>query len=141
MQNDFVSFDREKLEITIHLEKSDVIIGKNDVYISYFSGGPGGQNVNRNMNGVRLIYRIPEQYRMAAAKTREVVTKSISQRKREQNLTLAFEQLAYKIHRYFYVRPERKKTKIPKSSREKRLKGKKIRSLKKQYRGNIGDGL
>lgn len=133
-----MEFDREKLTIIVHLQSgNNLIIGKNDVEISYFSGGPGGQNVNKNMNGVRLIYRIPEEYRMNALKTREIVTRSISQRKREQNLDLAFEQLAHKVRRYFYVKPERRKTRVPKSATEKRLSGKKMHGRKKELRGAV----
>ena len=138
MEKDFVEFDREKFTIVVHLQGgNDLIIGKNDVEISYFSGGPGGQNVNKNMNGVRLIYRIPEEFRMNVLKTQELVSRSISQRKREQNLALAFEQLAYKARRYFYVKPERKQTHIPKSVTEKRLSGKKMHGRKKELRDAV----
>jgi ribosome-associated protein len=132
MEKDFVEFDRDKLTITVHLEDgSTLVVGKDDVKMTAFSGGPGGQNVNKNMNGVRLTYHIPEERRSNAKKTRELVTKSIRQRKREQNVTQAFEQLADKIRRYFEVKPERKETKTPKKEKEKRLKDKKMQSQKK----------
>ncbi len=138
MEKDFVQLDKDKLLITVKLDDGGMlVIGKDDVDISSFSGGPGGQNVNRNMVGVRLIYRIPEDYLSAAKKTRELVTKSMSQRSHEQNMLQAFRQLADKVRRYFYVQPERKKTKTPKRAKEKRLSNKKMQSQKKQSRKKV----
>ncbi len=134
--DDFVTFDRDSLTITAALPEGKLEIKKDDVEISFFSGGPGGQNVNKNQNGVRLIYQIPDEYRRSAQKTRELVTRSIGQRSREQNLAQAFSQLTDKLRRYFYVQPERKKTRIPKKSKEKRLHDKKLQSQKKQSRQN-----
>jgi ribosome-associated protein len=142
MEKDFVEIDRENLKITVHLGGGkDLVIGKYDIETSYFSGGPGGQNVNKNMNGVRLIYRIPAEYVRGGQKTRELVTRSINQRKKEQNVTLAFEQLADKIRRYFYVQPQRKKTRTPKSAKEKRMHGKKLKGRKKELRRSPKDEL
>jgi ribosome-associated protein len=138
MENDFVEIDRENLKITVHLRGGkDLVIGKYDIEISYFSGGPGGQNVNKNMNGVRLIYRIPTGHLRGGQKTRELVTRSINQRKKEQNIAQAFEQLADKLRRYFYVQPQRKKTRTPKSAKEKRIHGKKMKGRIKELRGNV----
>ena len=140
MEKDFVEFDSDSLKITVHLDDGkDLVIGKHNVEISYFSGGPGGQNVNKNMNGVRLIYQIPENLRMGTQKTRELVTRAMCQRKKEQNVTQAFEQLADKIRRYFYVQPERKKTRTPKSAKEKRIHGKKLRGRTKELRKTFKD--
>ena len=141
MQQSLVTSNRDKLTITVHLPGGDLIIEKKDISMSYFSGGPGGQNVNRNMSGVRLIWHIPEVYRMFGSKTRELVTRSINERKKERNLTLAFEQLVHKVHRYFYVQPERKKTKTPKKAKRKRLKNKKMQGLKKQGRKKVTSEL
>jgi len=142
MENDFVTFDRNTLMITIRPEGGkELKITKDDVQISYFSGGPGGQNVNRNLNGVRLIYRIPEEYRMNALRTQELVTRVIGKRSMHHNMQTAFEQLAHKARRYFYVPPHRKKTKTPKRAKEKRLHDKKMKSLKKQSRSKMKDGL
>lgn len=137
MNTNLITFDRANLIITVNLSKGDLVIKKDDVQISYFSGGPGGQNVNRNMSGVRIIYHIPDEHRKPFAKTREIVTRSINQRKKEQNLIQAFGQLAQKLNRYFYVKPTRKKTKTPRRAKEKRLKGKKMKSLKKQSRQKV----
>ncbi|MBU1018115.1 hypothetical protein KKA33_03760 [Patescibacteria group bacterium] len=138
MQNDFVTFDHDKLEITIHPEGGkDLVIKKDDVQISYFSGGPGGQNVNRNQKGVQLIFPIPEAYRRGAQRTQQLVTRVMGKRSLHHNIQAAFEQLAHKAHQYFYVPSARKKTKTPKRAKEKRLKNKKIKSLKKQDRGKV----
>ncbi len=139
--NDFVQFDRDNLTITVQLPEGKLRIKKDDVEISFFSGGPGGQNVNKNQNGVRLIYRIPDVHRRYSQKTRELVTRSIGQRKRDQNITQAFSQLTDKLRRYFYVQPERKKSKISRKSKEKRLQNKKIQSQKKQSRQKVTGDL
>jgi ribosome-associated protein len=142
MEKDLVEIDRENLKIIVHLGGGkDLVIGKYDIETSYFSGGPGGQNVNKNMNGVRLIYRIPNEYVRGGQKTRELVTRSINQRKKEQNVTLAFEQLADKIRRYFYVQPQRKKTRTPRSAKEKRMYGKKMKGKIKGLRGDVRGDL
>ena len=135
MENDFVHFDRDALTITVNFKtKPALVVGLNQIEVSYFSGGPGGQNVNKNMSGVRLIYRIPESYRMGGLKTRELIAKSIGERQREQNMAQAFRTLAGKLRDYFYVKPFRKPTKTPYRAKQKRLTGKKILSLKKQAR-------
>ncbi len=138
MENDFVDFDRNSLKITVRLEgRKDLVIDKNSVDISYFSGSPGGQNANRNLNGVRLIYHIPDEYRMHAMRTQQIVTRVIGKRSMHYNMQAAFDQLARKIQQYFYVPPVRKKTKKPKRAKEKRLRNKKVQSQKKQDRRKV----
>ena len=138
MQENWFNYDRENQRITIQVVgKGELKITSEDVSVSYFSGGPGGQNVNRNINGVRLIYHIPYDYLNSFQKTRQLVTRSISQRSRERNLRQAFDQLAEKVKRYFYVPPERKKSKVPKRSKAKRLQSKKMRGKLKQDRKRV----
>ncbi len=138
MEKDWFTYDREKRLISIKTEgKGTLEIGPDEVQVSYFSGGPGGQNVNKNVNGVRLIYHIPEAYLNSFQKTRQIVTRSISQRSREQNMKNAFDQLAEKVKRYFYVPAKRKKTKVPKGSKVKRLQSKKMRGKLKQDRKKV----
>lgn len=140
MEADWFTYDRGKQLITVKTDnKGTLEIGPDKVSVSYFSGGPGGQNVNKNVNGVRLIYHIPEGYLNAFQKTRQLVTRSISQRSREQNHKVAFDQLAEKLKRYFYVAPKRKNTKVPKGSKMKRLQSKKMRGKLKQDRKPISD--
>lgn len=138
MVENWFHYDREKKLVTIQTRiNGELKVGLSDLSVSYFSGGPGGQNVNRNLNGVRLIYYIPEKYLHKFQKTRQLVTRSISQRNREQNLRQAFDQLAEKLKRYFYVAPKRTKTKVPRGSKKKRLQSKKIRGKLKQDRKRI----
>ena len=140
MDKEWFEYDRESQHITIRqVGKKELAITPKDIEISYFSGGPGGQNVNRNLTGVRLIYHIPFEYLNAFQKTRQLVTRSMNQRSREQNLKEAFDQLAEKLKRYFYLPPKRKGTKIPKKSKEKRLQSKKMRGKLKQGRKKVTD--
>lgn len=130
-----VQFDRDQCQIIIRSSTGeDLIIRRDDVATSFFSGGPGGQNVNRHLNGVRLTYVIPESHRLKNKKTTSIVSKSMRERKREQNLIFAFSQLADKIAKYYYTKPLRKPTKVPKKAKEKRLWDKKRQSQKKQSR-------
>lgn len=117
--------------------KMPLVIHKKDLDISYFSGGPGGQNVNRNMNGVRLIYRIPRTHLLPFKRTKELIAKSIAQRSREQNFKQAFADLAQKMAEYFYVAPPRHKTKVPKASKRRRLEDKKKNSQLKSQRKKV----
>ena len=138
MEREWFKFDPEKQEIQIEVPGKNLLkINGEDLDISYFSGGPGGQNVNRNMNGVRLIYHIPEEYIQPFLKTRELVSRSINQRSKAQNMRDAFEGLAEKLKRYFYMPPERKQTRVPKKSKEKRLKDKKSRASIKDARKKV----
>ena len=108
-------------------------LNKGNLEISYFSGGPGGQNVNKTMNGVRLVFTLSENYRRPG-KPSVLIATCIDERSREQNYEKAFRKLIEKIRAYFYVKPKRKPTKVSRSAKEKRLKGKKIRSQIKQAR-------
>lgn len=138
MEEDWFKINRDKQEIEITLPgKSPLRITKADLDISYFSGGPGGQNVNKTMNGVRLIYRIPANYLLAFRKTRELVSKSMNQRSREQNMKDAFNGLTEKLFRYFYLAPKRRDTRVPRKSKEKRLNDKKSRANIKHDRKKL----
>jgi protein subunit release factor A len=135
MEKDFVAFDREKQEITVRFDDGrNLIIGKNNVDISFFSGGPGGQNVNKNINGVQLIYRIPDGYRRESQKTRQLISRSIAERSQPRNLAQAFSQLAHKVRDYFYIPPVRVKSRTPRKAKERRLENKKYQSYKKESR-------
>jgi ribosome-associated protein len=135
MENDFIHFDRDNQTITVKFKaKPPLVVGLFNLEVSYFSGGPGGQNVNKNMSGVRLIFRIPEGYRMASRKGHDLIVTCMEQRQREQNLLGAFESLAGKLRSYFYVKPYRKPTKATYGSKQRRLGGKKIHSSIKRNR-------
>lgn len=115
----------------------DLEIKKDDLNISFFSRGAGGQNVNRHMNGVRMIYRIPESYINPTQATHELVTSSIASRSKEANLTSSFLQMTEKLEHYFYIKPDRKTTKVPKQEKKKRLENKKKRSQLKESRQQL----
>lgn len=135
MKKDWFHYDPSAQFISILTTAGKILeIRLTDIEISYFSSGHGGQNVNRHMNGVRLIYYIPQESRLPFNKTRQLITRSISQRNREQNLRQAFDQMAEKIKWYFYIPTHRKTTKIPKLSKEKRLQSKARRGKLKQGR-------
>lgn len=137
MKKEWFEYDRESQRITVRQDEDTFTITPDDVSVSFFSGGPGGQNVNRNVSGVQMIYHIPEDHLHHFQKTRQLVSRSISQRSKTQNMKQAFDQLADKIRRYFYIPPQRKDTKIPKRSKEKRLQNKKMRGKVKQDRKKV----
>lgn len=129
-----IKFDAKKASIEVIFDNSTLKINPQTVEVSYFSGRKGGQNVNRNLNGVRLSYLIPEEFRYDHKKTRVISVKCVKQRRREQNINLAFAELAHKLECYFYVPKNRKATRVPKFSREKRLQNKRINKQKKLNR-------
>jgi len=131
-----VNWDKQKIEISIS-GLDPLIVAKSDLSVSYFSGGPGGQNVNKSMNGVRIIYKIPESHLYPFRKTKEIVSRSMNQRSREQNFKDAFNGLVLKLERYFYLPAKRKKTRVPKRSKAKRLKNKKSRANIKTDRKKV----
>lgn len=138
MEKNWFEFDRENGKIgVLQAGKMPLIITKEDFNISYFSTGHGGQNANRHMNGVRLIYHIPANYQLSFRKTKEIMARSIGQRKREANFEEAFQSMAEKIEAYFYVPPRREKTRVPRSSKQKRVADKKLHSQIKAGRKHV----
>lgn len=137
MSESWFEFDDEAGVIKIRFEnKRELIIREADVNVSYFSTGAGGQNVNRHMNGVRMAYNIPAEYKKPQ-KTQQIVTRSIAQRSSLSNFKMAFQQLADKIRQYFYVPPFRKKTRTPRGAKERRLSDKKFHSQTKEQRRKV----
>jgi len=135
MENNFVLFDRDALRITVQFKtKPPLVIDEKNIEVSYFSGGPGGQNVNKNMNGVRLLYEIPSEYTVNSLRNRKLIVQCIDERRQSDNFRKAFKHLAEKIRQYFYVKPKRRKTKPTRGSKEKRLQSKKLHGMKKRER-------
>lgn len=120
-------------QITV-LGKQNLTVTPADLEISHFSHGHGGQNVNRHMSGVRLKWVIPETHRLPYKKTREIIATSYVSRHQHHNLVDAFEKLIRKINEYFYVKPLRKSTRVPKGQKERRLNAKRHRKSIKQAR-------
>lgn len=113
------------------------------------SSGPGGQNVNKVSSAVQLRFNVlvsPSLTDMArevllrgGKLTRDGVLVITAQRFREQdrNRADARERLVEIIRRAAIPQKMRRITKIPKSSKKKRLEGKKHRSRIKQDRGRV----
>ena len=137
MSNNWFTYNKERQIITVQVSGKYLKIDKNNVDISYFSGGPGGQNANRNLKGVQLIFRIPETFKRTSQKTQQIVTRVMNKRSLHHNIETAFQQLANKIYAYYYIPTRRRKTKIPRRSKEQRITNKKMQSRKKEARKNI----
>lgn len=112
--------------------------------------GPGGQNVNKVSSAVHLRFDIrasslPEDVkeRLLALPGRRVnkdgvlVLKAQSARTQEQNRALALQRLEEIVEEASYVAPVRKATKPSYGSKQRRLKGKAIRSEVKAGRRSV----
>jgi len=110
------------------------------------SSGPGGQNVNKVSSAVQLRFNVLTSLNLTdwaregllrgEKLTRDGVLVITAQRFREQdrNRTDARERLVEIIRRAAIPQKARRPTKIPKSSKKKRLDGKKHRARIKQDR-------
>jgi len=114
------------------------------------SQGPGGQNVNKVSSAVHLRFDIqasslpPEvKERLLALPGRRVskegvlVLKAQSARTQEQNRALALERLEAIVEEACQVQVPRKPTKPTYASKQRRLKGKAMRSRSKAERGRV----
>lgn len=115
------------------------------------SGGPGGQHVNKVETKVLLRFGIKSSSTLTDHEkavlleklenqlTREgvLIISSDSQRSQLKNKEMAFKKLDRILAKAFRKPKTRKNTRPTKSSVEKRLKEKKIRSEKKKWRGDI----
>ncbi len=85
-----------------------------DVEITHVKGsGPGGQNRNKRMSGVRLIHR-----------PTGISVFSTERRSQTQNLAAGMERLEEKVARHFYRPAKRVATRRTKGSLERRLQAK-----------------
>ena len=99
-----------------------------DVEITHFKGsGPGGQNRNKRMTGVRVVH-LPTGIRAEATERRS----------QNQNLEAALERLDAKIEKLFEKVIPRVATKKTRSSQKRRVEAKLRRSSIKQRRGKVG---
>ncbi|OQX98819.1 MAG: hypothetical protein B6I20_10620 [Bacteroidetes bacterium 4572_117] len=112
------------------------------------SSGPGGQNVNKvntkvevrlNIEGSNLLSDdeknlLFEKLANKINKLGELIVVAQSERTQLQNKEKAIEKLNSLIENALKVEKKRKKTRIPKSIIEKRLKNKKLKSEKKHKR-------
>ncbi len=112
------------------------------------SSGPGGQNVNKVNTKVEVRLDIKrsniltdeekvlvfEKLANKINKLGELIITSQSERTQLQNREKAIEKINLLIANALKIEKVRKKSKIPKSVKEKRLKDKKIRAEKKDKR-------
>ncbi len=116
------------------------------------SGGPGGQNVNKVESKVELLFDVAasmsltegQRARLFSSLGRRIDTDGIfhlssqvsrSQRENKEAVLAEFERL---VKLAFRPRKKRMKTNPTRASKEKRLRGKKIRAEKKKYRSFRG---
>jgi len=124
-----------------------ITIPENELEESFIrSSGPGGQNVNKVSSAVQLRFNVltslcltdwaREGLLRGEKLTREGVLVITAQRFREQdrNRADARERLVEIIRRAAIPQKMRRETKVPKSSKKKRLDGKKHRARIKQDR-------
>ena len=103
---------------------------ESEIEITHFKGsGPGGQNRNKRMTGVRIVH-IPTG----------LVAVATERRSQEQNLHAAMERLEERLKAYYYRPPPRYKTKPTKGSKERRVNTKVKRSVSKRLRKKISAG-
>ena len=112
------------------------------------SSGPGGQNVNKVSTRVTLFFNVAQCPSLNDGQKKRILTKLhtradkngqlrvISQKHRTQlaNRNAAIEKLKELITKALVRQKPRKKTKVPYSSKQKRLSKKKQRGTLKQYR-------
>ena len=94
----------------------------------FHASGPGGQGVNTTDSAVRMTH-VPTGITVTARETRSQF----------QNRQLCLQKIQRIIERRAQPPHLRKKTKVPKGSRERRLADKRHRSQLKRMRGRAGD--
>jgi len=99
-------------------------ISANDVEITHYKGsGPGGQNRNKRMTGVRIRH-LPTG----------IVAEATERRSQGQNLAAAWERLEEKLARHFFRPKKRVPTRKTRSSQVRRVEAKRGISERKKSR-------
>ncbi len=95
-----------------------------EVEITHYKGsGPGGQNRNKRLTGVRIRH-LPTG----------IVAEATERRSQAQNLAAAWERLEEKIARHFFRPKPRVATKKSRASQARRVEQKKVQSTRKRQR-------
>ncbi|MEH0759444.1 aminoacyl-tRNA hydrolase [Vibrio sp. 16] len=112
--------------------------------------GAGGQNVNKVSSAIHLQFSVPHStlpdiYKEKILALRDsriskegvITIKALQYRTQEQNREDALERLAELIRSAMVVQKKRRETKPTRASKERRLKGKSIKSQTKSLRGRV----
>lgn len=101
-----------------------------DLEITHTRGsGPGGQNRNKRMTGVR-IQHLPTG----------IVAEATERRSQAQNLGAAYERLEEKLQLLFHRDKPRVATKVSRTQKKRRVENKRIRSATKRFRRKPYEG-
>ena len=126
-------------------------IEKNAVFSFARSGGHGGQNVNKVNTKVHCTLSV-NCLEGLSQKELELVKQRLAsrinsgdflsvdvqdERTQEKNRAIALKRLESLVVQAAFIPKARKKTSVPKSAREKRLKTKKLLSMKKRQRNQL----
>ena len=104
-------------------------VNEEDLEITHIKGsGPGGQNKNKRMSGVRVVH-----------KPTGLVAEATERRSQAQNLSAALERIEAKLEKHFFRPTPRVKTKKTRASQRRRVEAKVRRSSVKQNRGKVRD--
>ena len=121
-------------------------ISLKDCKVSYSrSGGPGGQNVNKSNNKVTLVLQISKDLFTSKEVCRlkenfqkgKIVVSNSESRSQRRNLKNALQNLNELVEEVLKEEKERKETTVPLREKNKRMKDKRHRKLKKFYRKRI----
>ena len=130
----------------------NIYLNKKDIKETFLrSSGPGGQNVNKVSTKVQLRYnvintlKVSNHYllrirKIAGSKLKEngdLIINSSRYKSQIQNRKDAEKKLIFILKETFKVQKKRRLTTVGRKSIEKRLKNKRIQSLKKKDRKNI----